>query len=363
MPASLAFVLRRLCSSIVILLLLTLVTFLAFAKTPSQPVSFLIDVRYASPEQIEHARHVLGVDKPIYVQYFRFVERAFHGDFGRTFRQQRGGFTAASSTGTPVAGQVLRAGAVTGAIAFGGAILLFLVSIPLGMLAASRPRSVIDRASAGVSLVGISTHPLLVALLLQLFLASKWHLLPQTGYCDFVPRTTSPDVYDPSAACSGPGRWAEHLVIPWIVFAVFFVALYSRMVRARMLEVLAQPYIRTARAKGASQRRVLLHHALPNSVLPIVTMLAMDIGTAVGICIYIEAVFRMPGLGYTTLQSMGGAGLDLPMLVGITLFTGTVIIVLNLLVDILAVIVDPTIRTSPRARHGLRSIAAPHTVA
>ena len=362
MPASLVFILRRLLSSIVILLLLTLITFLAFAKIPSQPAAFLIDVRYATPEQIEHAQHVIGADKPIYVQYGRFLSRALHGDFGRSFRQQRGGFTVSNSTGTPVARKVLRAGAVTGAIAFGGAILLFLVSIPLGMAAASRPRSAIDRASAGVSMVGISTHPLVVALLLQLFLASKWHWLPQTGYCDFVPKATSPDVYDPSAACSGPGRWAEHLVIPWVVFAVFFVALYSRMIRARMLEVLDEPYIRTARAKGASQRRVLFRHALPNSVLPIVTMLAMDIGTAVGICIYIEAVFRMPGLGYTTLQSMSGAGLDLPMLVGITLFTGTVIIVLNLLVDVLAVIVDPTIRTSPRGR-GFRSLAAPHTVA
>lgn len=161
------------------------------------------------------------------------------------------------------------------------------------------------------------------ALLLQLFLASKWRLLPQTGYCDFFPKSVSATSYDPAAACSGPGGWAEHLAIPWIVFALFFVALYSRMVRARMLEVLDQPYIRTARARGASQRRVMFRHALPNTALPIITMVAMDIGTAVGICLYIEAVFRMPGLGYTTIQSMGGSGLDLPLLVGITLFAGT----------------------------------------
>jgi peptide/nickel transport system permease protein len=217
------------------------------------------------------------------------------------------------------------------------------------MLAASKPRSTADRASTGVSMIGISTHPLVVALLLQLFLASKWHWLPQTGYCDFFPQgQASSSSYDPAAACSGPGGWAEHLAIPWIVFALFFVALYVRMIRARMLEVLDEPYIRTARAKGASQNRILFRHALPNTVLPVVTMLAMDIGTAVGICIYIEAVFRMPGLGYQTLQSLGGLGLDLPMLIGITLFTGTMIIVLNLLVDLLAVIIDPTITTSPR---------------
>jgi peptide/nickel transport system permease protein len=358
MPEWAAFVLRRLLSSIVLLLLLTLITFLAFSRIPSQPAAFLIDLRYATPAEIEHANHVLGTDRPIYVQYGRFVWRALHGDLGRSFRQNRGGFTVPSSTGSSIAGKVLRAGAVTGAIVFGGAILLFLVSIPLGMLSASKPRSAVDRASTGVSMIGISTHPLVVALLLQLFLASKWHWLPQTGYCDFFTGSESASSYDPSVACAGPGGWAEHLAIPWIVFALFFVALYSRMIRARMLEVLDEPYIRTARAKGASQRRVLFRHALPNTVLPVVTMLAMDIGTAVGICIYIEAVFRLPGLGYQTLQSLGGLGLDLPMLVGITLFTGTMIIVLNLLVDIFAVIVDPTISRSPRAGRGAFGVAS-----
>jgi peptide/nickel transport system permease protein len=351
MPVWFGFILRRLISSIVLLLLLTLITFFAFSRIPSQPAAFLIDIRYATPADIEHANHVLGTDKPIYVQYTRFVWRALHGDLGKTFRQQRGGFTVSSSTGTPVLPQVLRAGAITGAIALGGAILLFLISVPLGMLAASRPRSTIDRASTGISMLGISTHPLVVALLLQLFLASRWHWLPQTGYCDFIPKgeASNSASFDPQAACSGPVGWAEHLAIPWIVFAVFFVALYSRMIRARMLEALDQDYVRTARAKGAPQRRVLFKHALPNTVLPIVTMLAMDIGTAIGICVYIEAVFRMPGLGLTTLQSMGGLGLDLPMLIGITLFTGTMIIVLNLLVDLFAVIIDPRISQSPRA--------------
>src|SRR4051812_41650244 len=257
MPGWMEFVIRRLISSLVMLLLLTLIVFFAFSKIPSQPAAFLIDIRYATPADIEHANHVLGTDRPIYVQYGKFVWRALHGDLGRTFRQQSGGFTVASSTGEPVLPQVVKAGAVTGAIAFGGAILLFLISVPIGMISASRPRSTFDRASTGVSMIGISTHPLVVALLLQLFLASRWHWLPQTGYCDFFPKSLSPDTFSAGAACSGPVGWADHLVIPWIVFAVFFIALYSRMIRARMLEVLDQDFIRTARAKGAPQRRVL----------------------------------------------------------------------------------------------------------
>lgn len=210
MPSSFGFILRRLVSSIVMLLLLTLVTFLAFWKIPSEPAAFLIDLRNASPEQVEHANHVLGTDKPIFVQYGRFVWRALQGDLGRTFSQQRGGYTVQSSTGTPVLPEVLRAGAVTGAIALGGAILLFLVSVPLGMLSASRPRSAIDRASTGVSMLGISTHPLVVALLLQLFLASKWHWLPQTGYCAFFPkvsrRARRASIPPPPAAARSTGR-------------------------------------------------------------------------------------------------------------------------------------------------------------
>src|SRR3954453_17981686 len=108
-----------------------MITFFAFSRIPSEPAAFLIDIRYATPADIEHANHVLGTDRPIYVQYLRFVWRAAHGDLGKTFRQQRGGFTVASSSGEPVLPQVLRAGAVTGAIAFGGAILLFLISVPL----------------------------------------------------------------------------------------------------------------------------------------------------------------------------------------------------------------------------------------
>jgi peptide/nickel transport system permease protein len=119
------------------------------------------------------------------------------------------------------------------------------------------------------------------------------------------------------------------------------------MIRARTLEVLDEPYIRTARAKGARERRIILRHAMPNTVLPLVTMTAMDLGTAVGIATYIEAVFRLPGLGLGTIRALSGVAVDLPLLIGIVLFTGAAIVVLNFLVDIIAVILDPTItRTS-----------------
>ena len=338
MPEWLPFLARRLAAAVVLLLLLTMVTFVAYWKIPNEPASFIVDLRNARPADIQRARHELGVDRPIYVQYGLFVWRALQGDLGRSFA----GFTSGGSQGEPVAGQVLRASAVTGSIALGGAVFLVLVALPLGLLSASRPRSLVDRASAGVSVAGIALHPIVVALVLQLFLAARLHWLPQTGYCDFFPNSQS--------ACSGPAAWAQHLALPWTTFALFFVALYSRMIRSRMLDVLGEPYIRTARAKGAPERRILLRHAFPNTVLMLVTMLAMEIGAAIGICVYIEAVFRMPGLGLQTLVAIEGFGLDLPMLLGIVLVTGTAIIVLNLLVDLAAVFLNPAISHSTTGR-------------
>lgn len=350
MPAWAIFLVRRLLASIVLLLLLTMITFFAFSKVRSEPAAFLIDLRYATPEQIQQARHTLGADGSIWSQYGRFVWRVAHGNLGRTWSTQTGGFGAQDADGTMVLDEVLRAASVTGAVVLGGAVLLVLIAFPLGLLSASRPRSLIDRLAVAIGIAGISTHPLVVGLLLQLFVGGKWHLAPQAGYCSFLPKSVSPDE---APTCGGPVEWATHLVLPWITFALFFVALYSRMIRARTLEVLDEPYIRTARAKGAKERRVILRHAMPNTVLPLVTMTAMDIGTAVGIATYIEAVFRLPGLGLGTIRALSGVSLDLPLLVGIVLFTGAVIVALNFLVDIVAVLIDPTITRTVGGRASL----------
>jgi peptide/nickel transport system permease protein len=353
MPGWALFLVRRLLTAIVLLLLLTLITFFAFWKIPNEPAAVLVDLRHATPEQIQHARHILGADRPVWVQYGKFVWRVLHGDLGRSWSSQTGGLLATQQNGEPVANAVLRGAAVTGSVVLGGALLLLLIAVPLGLLSASRPRSWFDRLAVMIGIAGISTHPLVVGLLLQLFVGGRWHLAPQSGYCDLVPKVEDPRVFDPEVACSGPAGWASHLVLPWITFALFFVALYSRMIRARMLEVLGEPYIRTARAKGAGERRVLGRHALPNTVLPLVTMTAMDIGTAVGIATYIEAVYRLPGLGFETIRALSGVAADLPVLIGIVLFTGTVIIALNFLVDVVAVALDPTIGQKPGGRASL----------
>jgi peptide/nickel transport system permease protein len=152
--------------------------------------------------------------------------------------------------------------------------------------------------------------------------------------------------------CGGVGQWAWHLILPWITFALFFVALYMRIVRTRMLEVLEEPYVRTARAKGASELRVIRSHALRNAIAPVVTMSAMDAGLAIGIAMYIETVFGLPGLGRTMIRALAGLqGYDLPVILAVTLVTAAAIIVLNLIADLVLLALDPTV-----ARRGGRGV-------
>jgi peptide/nickel transport system permease protein len=343
------YVLRRLAIAVVLLWLVSLVTFVLYVKVPEDPASFLVDMQHASPQQIAHAHHVLGVDRPYTTQYARFVWRALHGDFGESWATIN--FFNGQAIGRPVGPMVWHALWVTAALVAGGFVLLLLVALPLGTLAATRPRSFTDRLSVGLSLAAISTHPLVVGLLLQLYVGNRWKVAPPNGYCNLhgagpaPPRATG--VIGGSgavAACGGFRDWATHLILPWITFALFFVALYMRIVRARMMEVLDEPWIRTARAKGAGELRVLRAHALRNAISPVVTMVGMDAGMAIGIAMYVETVFALPGLGRVTIGALANqSGLDLPVVLGVTLFAAAAIILLNLVADLVLLAVDPRV--------------------
>ena len=327
-----------------LLAVLSVVTFLMYFEIPADPAGYLLDLQHATPAQIAHADHLLGVDRPIWVQYGKFVWRAVHGDFGISWGTISFSYSGQAS-GVAVGPLIWNATKVTASLVAGGLVLLLLLAVPLGTFAATRPRGVADRLSLAFSLAAVSTHPLVVGLLLQLFVGDRWHLAPSAGYCALAG----------SGPCSGPVEWAKHLALPWITFALFFVALYLRMTRTRMLEVLDEPYVRTARAKGASELRVVTRHALRNAIAPIVTMVGMDAGMAVGIALYVETVFGLPGLGQTTIVALRGAtGFDLPVIVAVVLVTATAIIALNLLVDLALLAIDPTIA---RGRAAARAAA------
>jgi peptide/nickel transport system permease protein len=354
------YTLRRVGIAIVLLWILSVVTFAIYLKVPADPAGFIVDLQHASPAQIAHAHHILGTDKPAIVQYEKYLVRLLHGDLGLSWPTVV--FFRGHVEGAPVAQIVWKASLVTGSLALGGFVLLLLVAIPLGTFAATRPRSLFDRLSLGLSVAAISTHPLVVGLLLQLFVGNKWKLLPASGYCTVSSPSkaelTNWRLFAPGGTpepCGSVGQWALHLVLPWLTFALFFVALYMRIVRARMLEVLEEPWVRTARAKGASEFRVVRAHALRNAIAPIVTMTAMDAGMAIGVAMYIETVFGLPGLGRTLIRALAGLqGYDLPVILAVTMVAAAAIIVLNLVADLLLVAIDPTV-----ARRGRRGRPAP----
>jgi peptide/nickel transport system permease protein len=343
------FILRRVAIAVILLWVLSIITFAIYLKVPADPAGFIVDIQHSSPAQIEHAHHILGTDRPAIVQYGKYMDRLLHGDFGLSWPTVV--FFNGQVQGAAVGRIVWQAALVTGSLVLGGFVLLLLVAVPLGTFAATRPRSFIDRLTLGLSVAAISTHPLVVGLLLQLFIGNRWKLLPASGYCTVShPSAASIEAWRRFAPtgvpepCGGVGQWAWHLVLPWLTFALFFVALYMRIVRTRMLEVLEEPWVRTARAKGASELRVIRAHALRNAIAPVVTMVAMDAGMAIGIAMYIETVFGLPGLGRTMIRALAGfQGYDLPVILAVTLVAAAAIIVLNLLADIVLLAVDPTV--------------------
>jgi peptide/nickel transport system permease protein len=183
-------------------------------------------------------------------------------------------------------------------------------------------------------LVGISAHPIWIGLILSYFIGYKFHLTPLSGYANFF--------HPLYGQAGGPVQWAYHLILPWITYAILFAALYVRMIRANVMETMNEDYVRTARAKGAPESRVMRSHILRNAMLPVVTMLGMDLGAGLGGAIFTESVFGLQGLGYTSIQALNNY--DSQTVMGIIVFATTAIIGLNLAVDLLYAFVDPRIR-------------------
>jgi peptide/nickel transport system permease protein len=330
----LQYLIRRLMWACVLFVAVTIVTYIIFYAIPADPARLACGQR-ATAECIKRAAHYLGTDRPLYVQYGKFFGRlmpaSFHGgphlkepSLGRSF-----------TTRLSVNYVVGQAAPVTASLVFGGAIFWMLIALPVGILSALRPRSLLDRISMVFVLIGISAHPVWIGLLFAYFFGFKLGAFPITGYCDFI---------HPSGNCGGPVQWAYHLFLPWCTFAILFAALYVRMIRANVMEALSEDYVRTARAKGAPEWLVMRSHVLRNALLPIVTMLGMDIGLALGGAIFTESVYGLPGLGKTVINAIGN--FDLPTVQGIVVFATIAIITFNLLVDLLYAVIDPRIRLS-----------------
>jgi peptide/nickel transport system permease protein len=318
----LRYFIRRLLWACVLFVAVTLVTFVIFFVIPADPARQVCGQR-ATADCIQRARHFLGLDQPMIVQYGRFLDRlVVHQSLGRSFTNRQ-----------DVTREVLNAAPVTASLVLGGAVLWLLISIPIGILSALRPRSLLDRVTMVAVLVGISAHPVWIGLLGAYFIGFKLHLVPITGYCD---------LFSPTGACGGPTQWAYHLLLPWCCFAVLYAATYVRMIRAYTMETLNEDFVRTARAKGASEARVLRSHVIRNAMLPVVTILGMDMGLALGGAFFTETVFGLPGLGRLAVGAIDN--FDLPTTQGVVVFATLCILVFSLAIDTLYAWIDPRIR-------------------
>ena len=320
-----SFLLRRAAWMVVMFFAVTVVTFIIFFVIPSEDDQASL----GRGGQDVDVRTTVQIDGPLYEEYAEFVRKIVtQGSLGHSWVMR----------GQEVNDILVRAAPVTLSLVIGGAIFWMLLALPAGVFAALRPRSALSRLTTVFILIGISAHPLWIGLVLSYLLGARLELFPSGGYCE---------VFSPGLDCGGPFDWAYHLMLPWFTFALMYAAIYMRMIRASTIETLNEDYVRTARAKGAPEWLVIRSHVLRNAMLPVVTMLGMDIAVSLGSTLFVETAYGLPGLGRLFATSL--ARRDFPVVLGITVYTTTVVIVVNFIIDVLYGVIDPRARADKRS--------------
>jgi peptide/nickel transport system permease protein len=328
------FIVKRVVWAVVLALLITFFTFVIFFVIPAESRSLV----QGTSSTISLRRQFDIEGKSIFEQYGTFVWQIVrHGDLGRSYVNNQ-----------PVTEKLGDAIPVTAALVIGGALMWLMIALPVGILSALRPRSLLDRIAVIFVLIGVSAHPVWIGLIFSYFLGFKLHLTPIGGYCDF---------FNSPYTCGGAVDWAYHMLLPWLTFAILFTALYTRMIRAMVLETLQEDYVRTAQAKGAGGFRVLRSHVMRNALLPLVTMLGMDVGLAFGGALFIESVYDLPGIGGMLYDSL--ARLDLPNMMGVFLIVSLAVVVANLIADVIGMVLDPRVHVSRVASYDRVAKPAP----
>ncbi len=317
------YIIRRLLWGIVLIILVSALTFILFNVLPGANPAQLRAGRNASPAIIARITHELGLDKPVYTQFYDYMKGIIlHFNFGYSY------YSDAS-----VLGLIKDRLPATLSLTIGASILWLLAGIPIGIISAVKRGTMLDRGSMGIALVFVSM-PVFWFGLVMLFLFAddigKIHLFPGAG--SYVGLTTN------------PVDWFTSLIMPWIVLAATSAAIYSRLLRGSLLEVMGEDYIRTARAKGLPERRVIWHHGVRSAITPIVTIFGLDVGTLLGGAVITETVFDIPGIGRLNYDAIVRS--DFPIVQGTVLLAAFFIIVANILVDISYAYLDPRVRYS-----------------
>ena len=318
------YLLRRSLFLVLVLFVVSLITFLIFVKLPAADPARRAAGKATTPENIQAAREAFGLDQPIWVQYARFAQGLV--PWPGMFLNEDVYFSY--SNFVPVKEEIFRRLPVSIALAGGASVMWLLIGIPVGIVSAVRRRGVSDRLGMAFALFGVSTPVFWLAYLLLYVFWFKLHWAPSSG----IPIGTS------VLEAILQGRF----ILPWIVVSLTYAAFYARMVRGNLIETMNEDYIRTARAKGLSESRVIYRHGLRAALTPVVTMFGIDIAGVLAGSFITETVFNLPGIGQYAVRSIFIN--DFPSVMGVTIFGAFFIAVANLLVDIAYAYVDPRVR-------------------
>jgi peptide/nickel transport system permease protein len=328
------YIIRRLILVVVLLWIVSMVTFGIFFLIPKATgisTAALFAGKAPTPDTIKSIEIKFGLDQPIPEQYWHFVEGVFVGrDFDNGPDKNHCpapclGFSFVNNV--PVWQEITSDLPVTISMAIGAAILWLVTGVAIGILSALKRRSIFDRGAMVIALAGVSLPIYFTGLVLLELISFKWNILPNVHYVGIT---------------QNPISWARNLLLPWISLAFLYAALYARLTRAGMLETLSEDYVRTARAKGLGERRVIVRHALRAALTPVVTIFGLDLGQLLGGAILTEYTFGFVGIGHLSVDAVFRQ--DLPVIMGVTLFAAFFIVMANLVVDILYAFVDPRVR-------------------
>jgi peptide/nickel transport system permease protein len=320
----------RLLGIVIVLMVITIITFAVFYLLPANPAQLSCG-RPCSPENLERVSAYMGTDQAWFVQLGEFLKGIVAGrDFGS------GAVTCAApcfgysfQRNDTVTALVVSRFPVTASLALGAAILWLVAGVAGGVVAALKRGTFVDRGIMMVSIAGVSTPVYLAGVIAILVFGFGLGWFPTSGY---VPLTED------------PLEWARHLVLPWVALAFVSAAVYARLTRGEMLEVMSLDYIRTARSKGLRERRVVLRHGLRTALLPVVTVFGLDLGALLGGAVIAERVFALPGIGSLLIEAV--TQLDLQLIVGLTLFAAFLVVLLNFLIDVVYGIIEPRVRVN-----------------
>jgi peptide/nickel transport system permease protein len=310
------FAVRRIGQMLVVLFAVSVLTFLIFNVIPGGDPALRMAGKQPDPGQLKVIREEWGFDEPVYVQYYETMKKVFTGEL------------ISYSTQQDVMDEIWSRAPRTFALALGAAILWMVFSIALGVFTAIRAGQFSDRFLTVLALIGISMPVFWIGALMNYYIGFKWGILPNGGYVEFT---------------DDPWEWFKHLLMPWAALSILFIGVYSRILRSNVLDTMNDDFVRTARAKGLSERQVFMRHVLRNSLIPIVTLWGLDFGAVLGGgAILTETVFDLQGVGQYAAESVDQ--LDVPPVLAITMFGAFFIVLLNTVVDIMYAALDPRIR-------------------